>query len=133
MCDLSFHPEGRYLLSSYRGRGGGARAFVVKALGQWMPVHDIRIALVIRYGYTTSEYTIHMIEMGPKADVQIGLLRKRARLVPALQAKGCVVLQADAPQEAASGIVSFTQPGGDLAALHQKLLDTGIITSLRAG
>jgi cysteine desulfurase / selenocysteine lyase len=60
------------------------------------------------------------------------LLRKRARLVPALQAKGCTVLQADAPPEAGSGIVSFTRPGGDLAALHQKLLDAGVLTSLRA-
>jgi cysteine desulfurase / selenocysteine lyase len=60
------------------------------------------------------------------------LLRKRAWLVPALQAKGCTVVQADAPAEAASGIVSFTRPGGDLAALHQKLLEAGIVTSLRA-
>jgi selenocysteine lyase/cysteine desulfurase len=60
------------------------------------------------------------------------LLRKRARLVPALQAKGCTVLQADAPVETASGIVSFTRPGADLAALHQKLLDAGVVTSLRA-
>ena len=72
-----------------------------------------------------------IVELGVE-NIARELLRKRARLVPALQAKGCVVLQADAPPEAASGIVSFTQPGGDLAALHQKLLDAGIITSLRA-
>jgi selenocysteine lyase/cysteine desulfurase len=60
------------------------------------------------------------------------LLRKRGLLVPALQAKGCTVLAADAPAETASGIVSFTRPGADLAALHQKLLEAGVVTSLRA-
>ncbi len=59
------------------------------------------------------------------------LLRKRARLVPALQGKGFTVLQADAPAQNASGIVSFSRPGADLAALHQKLTDAGVVTSLR--
>ncbi len=59
------------------------------------------------------------------------LLRKRAKLVPALQAKGYTVLQADAPAENASGIVSFHRPGADLTSLHQKLTDAGIVTSLR--
>ncbi len=64
---------------------------------------------------------------------QIGreLLRKRAWLVPALQAKGCSVLNADGARENASGIVTFFKPDADLAALHQKLLDAQIITSLR--
>jgi len=60
------------------------------------------------------------------------LLRKRGLLVPALQAKGCTVLAADAPAETASAIVSFTRPGADLAALHQRLLEAGVVTSLRA-
>jgi selenocysteine lyase/cysteine desulfurase len=59
------------------------------------------------------------------------LLRKRAWLVPALVAKGCAVLHPESPAETASGIVSFSRPGQDLAALHQKLLDTDIVTSLR--
>ncbi len=59
------------------------------------------------------------------------LLRKRALLVPALRAKGCAVLAGDAPAAAGSGIVSFTRPGADLAVLHQKLLDAGVVTSLR--
>jgi cysteine desulfurase/selenocysteine lyase len=59
------------------------------------------------------------------------LLRKRAWLVPALQAKGCSVLNAEAAPENASGIVTFSRPGIDLPALHQKLLDAGIVTSLR--
>jgi cysteine desulfurase / selenocysteine lyase len=59
------------------------------------------------------------------------LLRKRAWLVPALQAKGATVLHADAPPENSSGITSFSLPGKDLAAVHQKLLAANIITSLR--
>jgi selenocysteine lyase/cysteine desulfurase len=59
------------------------------------------------------------------------LLRKRAWLVPALQAKGYTVLNADAAQANASGIVTFFKPDTDLAALHQKLLDARIVTSLR--
>jgi len=59
------------------------------------------------------------------------LLRKRALVVPALQAKGYSVLSADAPPEIGSGIVSFFRPGKDLSALNQKLADANIITSLR--
>jgi cysteine desulfurase/selenocysteine lyase len=64
---------------------------------------------------------------------QIGreLLRKRAWLVPALQAKGYSVLNAEAAMENASGIVTFFKPDTDLTALHQKLLDAQIVTSLR--
>lgn len=72
-----------------------------------------------------------LLELGVE-NIGRELLRKRARLVPALQAKGCTVLGADAPPEAASGIVSFSRPGSDLDALHQKLTDAGVITSLRA-
>lgn len=59
------------------------------------------------------------------------LRRKRTLLVPALQARGFTVLQADASSESASGIVTFSKPGCDLAALHQKLLDAHVVTSLR--
>jgi len=59
------------------------------------------------------------------------LLRKRALVVPALQAKGYSVLNADAPAEIGSGIISFFRTGTDLAALNQKLADANIITSLR--
>jgi cysteine desulfurase/selenocysteine lyase len=71
-----------------------------------------------------------ILELGVENIAQ-ELLRKRARLVPALQAKGCTVLQADAPAENGSSIVSFHRPGSDLAALHQKLTDAGVVTSLR--
>ncbi|HEX4263001.1 MAG TPA: aminotransferase class V-fold PLP-dependent enzyme [Verrucomicrobiae bacterium] len=59
------------------------------------------------------------------------LLRKRALLVPALQAKGYIVLGADAPVESASGIVTFYNPGKDFSALYQKFTDANIVASLR--
>ncbi|MGA3284957.1 MAG: aminotransferase class V-fold PLP-dependent enzyme [Verrucomicrobiota bacterium] len=70
------------------------------------------------------------LEIGVE-NVAAELLRKRAWLVPALRAKGFAVLNADAKTENASGIVSFYQPGKDLAVLHKKLTDAGIVTSLR--
>lgn len=60
------------------------------------------------------------------------LLRQRAWLVPAIQARGYTVLQAAAPPENASGIVTFWRDGTDMAELHQKLADANIITSLRS-
>ncbi|MBA4148768.1 MAG: aminotransferase class V-fold PLP-dependent enzyme [Verrucomicrobia bacterium] len=59
------------------------------------------------------------------------LLRKRSWLVPALQEKGYSVLQADAPAEHASGIISFHRDETDLGELHKSLESGGIITSLR--
>jgi selenocysteine lyase/cysteine desulfurase len=59
------------------------------------------------------------------------LLRKRAWLVPALQKKGFTVLNADTKTENASGIVSFFQPGKDLAELNKKFSEAGIVASLR--
>ena len=60
------------------------------------------------------------------------LLRKRAWLVSELQGKDFSVLNADAPPENASGIITFFKPGADLAALHAILLEANIVTSLRA-
>jgi cysteine desulfurase / selenocysteine lyase len=65
-------------------------------------------------------------------NISTELLRKRAWLVPALQAKGYSVLQGDAPAENASAIMSFYRDGTDLTALHQRLESSGIVTSLRA-
>jgi selenocysteine lyase/cysteine desulfurase len=59
------------------------------------------------------------------------LLRKRAWLVPPLQAKGFTVLNPDAKIENACGIVSFSSPGKDLPALHKKLAAAGVVASLR--
>jgi selenocysteine lyase/cysteine desulfurase len=59
------------------------------------------------------------------------LLRKRAWLVPALLDKGWNILQADAPPESASAILSLWHPETDLVKLHQELLQQNIVTSLR--
>lgn len=59
------------------------------------------------------------------------LLRKRAYLVPQLQAKGFTVMYADAPPQNSSGIVTFFKPGADLPALHAKLAEGGVQISLR--
>jgi selenocysteine lyase/cysteine desulfurase len=59
------------------------------------------------------------------------LLRKRSWLVPAIQQKGFELLQVDAPAATHSCIISFHRPGEDTAALHKKLDDASIVTSLR--
>ncbi|HTY86799.1 MAG TPA: aminotransferase class V-fold PLP-dependent enzyme [Candidatus Acidoferrum sp.] len=64
-------------------------------------------------------------------NIAVELLRKRAQLVPALQTKGFTVLNADATPANASSIVSAYRPGSDLVALHKKLAEAGVITSLR--
>jgi cysteine desulfurase/selenocysteine lyase len=71
-----------------------------------------------------------LLEMGVE-NIARELLRKRKLLVPALQAKGYSVLNADAPTENASGIVTFFNPGKDISPVHQKLWDANIVTSLR--
>lgn len=71
-----------------------------------------------------------ILEIGVE-NIAAELLRKRAWLVPALQAKGYNVVRANDAPENSSGIVSFYQTEGDLAALHQKLTAANIITSLR--
>ena len=72
-----------------------------------------------------------ILELGVE-NIARELLRKRAWLVPALQAKGYAVLHTDTTPETGSCIISCYQPGADLTARHQKLLDAGIVTSLRA-
>ena len=59
------------------------------------------------------------------------LRRKREFLVPALQAKGYSVLNADGTPESGGGITSFFSPEKDLAALPGKLSAANIFTSLR--
>ncbi len=71
-----------------------------------------------------------LLELGVD-NIASELLRKRAWLVPALQAQGCSVLNAAAAPQNASGIVTFFKPGVDLSVLHRKLRDANIITSLR--
>lgn len=64
-------------------------------------------------------------------NISAELLRKRSWLVPAVQAKGYTVLNADGPAESLSGIVSFHQPGKDMSALNEKLTAANIVASLR--
>jgi cysteine desulfurase / selenocysteine lyase len=71
-----------------------------------------------------------LLEIGVE-NIARELLRKRAWLVPALQAKGYTVLNAEPKPEAAGGITSFFAPGRDMAALNQKLADNGVVASLR--
>jgi cysteine desulfurase/selenocysteine lyase len=59
------------------------------------------------------------------------LVRKRAWLVPALQAKGYTVLNPEPKAENASGITAFHLPGQDVTALHQKLTAASVTASLR--
>jgi cysteine desulfurase/selenocysteine lyase len=70
------------------------------------------------------------LEIGVE-NISAELLRKRAWLVPALQAKGFAVLNADTKLENAGGIVSFHQAGKDLVSLNQKLTEAGVVASLR--
>jgi cysteine desulfurase / selenocysteine lyase len=71
------------------------------------------------------------LELGVE-NIAAELLRKRAKLVPALQAKGYTVLNADAAPENCGGITTFFKPDADLEALHAKLTAANITTSLRA-
>ncbi len=59
------------------------------------------------------------------------LLRKRAWLVPQLEAKGYTVLHAEAPPQNSSGITSFYKPGADISPVYENLLKHSVITSLR--
>ena len=70
------------------------------------------------------------LEMGVD-NIAAELSRKRAWLVPELQKRGFTVLNADTKPENASCIISFLQPGKDMATLHEKLADAGIAASLR--
>ncbi len=71
-----------------------------------------------------------VLEIGVEA-IAAELQRKRAWFVAALQAKGYSVLNPDPNPETAGSITSIFLPGKDLAPLHQKLADAGIIASLR--
>jgi cysteine desulfurase / selenocysteine lyase len=64
-------------------------------------------------------------------NISTELLRKRSWLVPALQAKGYTVFNADSTPETASGIVTFHKAGQDMVALSDKLAAANIVASLR--
>jgi selenocysteine lyase/cysteine desulfurase len=70
------------------------------------------------------------LEIGVE-NIAAELIRKRAWLIAELQKKGFMVLNAEAKAENTSGIISFYQAGKNLAALHQKVSEAGVIASLR--
>ncbi len=70
-------------------------------------------------------------ELTPEA-IEFELLRKRSWMVPALEAKGYAVLHSTAPPENAGAFFSFFRPGSDMPALHQRLMEAGVVTSLRS-
>jgi selenocysteine lyase/cysteine desulfurase len=71
-----------------------------------------------------------LLEIGVD-NIAARLWHLRSLLVPALQQKGWTVLNADAPIQHASGIISFYRPETDMTALHKKLQDARIETALR--
>jgi cysteine desulfurase/selenocysteine lyase len=71
-----------------------------------------------------------LLEIGIE-NIAAEALRKRAWIVPALQATGYEVLNANAATENQGAMISFFKIGADLAAVHQKLKDANILTSLR--
>ncbi|MFM2083079.1 MAG: hypothetical protein RL380_1770, partial [Verrucomicrobiota bacterium] len=71
------------------------------------------------------------LELGVK-NIARELLRKRAMLVPALQAKGYTVLNAEATMENCGGMTTCFKPDTDLPALQEQLAAANVVTSLRA-
>ena len=71
-----------------------------------------------------------LLEVGVEA-IAAELLRKRAWLIPALQAKGYTVMGAHHGPAQAGGIISCRHPAMDLPALHARLDAAGVVTSLR--
>jgi selenocysteine lyase/cysteine desulfurase len=71
-----------------------------------------------------------LLELGVE-NIAAELLRKRAWFVPALLAKGWEVLHADCLPANAGGIISLRHPKVDMAALHARLAEAGIVASLR--
>lgn len=85
----------------------------------WLGLVGLRAALLL------------LLEVGVEA-IAAELLRKRAWVIPALQNQGWTVLHADAPPANAGGAISFHRDGADLPALHRRLLEADIVTSLRS-
>jgi len=70
-------------------------------------------------------------EIGMEA-IGAELLRKRAWLVPELEARGYRVANAAAAPGRASAILSLDRPGTDMARVYERLARSGVVTSLRA-
>jgi selenocysteine lyase/cysteine desulfurase len=71
-----------------------------------------------------------ILELGVD-NIATELARKRAWLVPELQAKGWTVLQATAPENNAGGIITLWRAEADIPEVHARLAAANIVTSLR--
>lgn len=65
------------------------------------------------------------------AEIGLDLARKRISLVEALRQRGYTVLQPAPPPENIGPIVSFFRPETDMGAIHARLLEGGVVSSLR--
>ncbi len=64
-------------------------------------------------------------------EIGLDLVRKRMSLVEALHQRGYTVLQPAPPPDNIGAIVSFFRPATDMSAIHSRLLDAGVVSSLR--
>jgi cysteine desulfurase / selenocysteine lyase len=71
-----------------------------------------------------------VLEMGIE-NITAELHRKRTWLVPELQKRGFTVLNPQTNTANSGSITSFFHPDKDIPALHKKLADSGIVSSLR--
>lgn len=72
-----------------------------------------------------------LLELGIE-NIAAELRRKRAWLVPALQAKGFTVLNSDTASSSSGSITSFTHPEKQMPELFEKLTAAKVVASLRA-
>lgn len=72
-----------------------------------------------------------LLEIGIET-IAAQLRNQRQLLIHALLERKCNVLHPDAPQANSAGILSFYKPGVDSRAIHRRLTERNIITSLRA-
>ena len=70
------------------------------------------------------------LELGVE-NIATELIRKRAWFIPELQNRGYTVLNATPAPENTGSMISFFAKDRNMTALHKKLTDSGILTSLR--
>lgn len=72
-----------------------------------------------------------LLEIGIE-NISRDLVRKRAWVTAALEKKGCRFIAPEPPGESRGGMFCFAPPAGAAAETHARLLERGIVTSLRA-
>ena len=82
-------------------------------------------------GIVGHQASLQLIDALDLDKIAADLLAKRRLLLPELLAKGYDVLHADVPEANASGIVAFSKPDEDMAALQARLGQAGVTVSLR--